>query len=711
MINIIDRHKKKNSKDNYMKKILLTLIGFIAIAFSMNAETYTHTFKSGELTTTGGNVALSGISWTASSMNATAWRNGSGIQIGNKSDACENYSLSTSAFTDFTITSVTVYSSIASSGDSKLTIKVGQATSGQYSLTTTNTAYKFVCKEKGDIIISWNATQRAYYVSKIEVEYELPADMVNVETPVFKTPTDSIYADKVKVTAETNDQSLVLYYTIDGTDPSYEDFNSDPRVGTTKCSKYWVLYEDLTDSTTVNTIRAMAVKVDGESVYKSEIAEATYIVSPTKPYIKATTITNGNRYALAAGNDSIADALVPGKTNGYLNGRTTNRQNQTIEAVEYDAFTFTATNGGYTIQDATGRYMYINETSNEFSFSKDRPATGALWNITFNNGKTEIKNGSNTIYYVADEDKFGCYKTAGNNMELPSLYMLREYPQATFTPENGSEVKGLQEIIISCEEGISVSDDFSLRVVGNQDKNGKYEIDATYKYTQVDNNTLKFTIDTPLKSENNINIDLVITGDIYLNPDVMRYPLPIKGRYTRSICSYNHIGDAAPAVITEVSPGNNETVEELSYFVFTFSNYSGHSDDAALQPRLYAEGKTWTYALERTTDNGKGEMIEMKQLALKTTEPLLGNGIYFFEIPTGYFTDCNGNAVEGVTLKYIVKNDSGLSAGIGEIDADNNEWIVYDITGTKVLETTDANELKTLIKGIYIINGKKVLVR
>lgn len=36
-----------------MRRFLLTFIGILAIAISVNARTYTHTFKSGELKTDG----------------------------------------------------------------------------------------------------------------------------------------------------------------------------------------------------------------------------------------------------------------------------------------------------------------------------------------------------------------------------------------------------------------------------------------------------------------------------------------------------------------------------------------------------------------------------------------------------------------------------------------------------------------------------------
>ena len=220
-----------------MKKFLLSLFTIFCVMATANAETYTHTFSKGELTTDAGTVALSDIEWNATEATAIEWHATKGIQIGSKNSPCTSYTLSTSGFTGCTIRSITVNSSIAASGDATVAITIGSQTSESYKLTTSDAAYTFDCDDTtGDITISWAASQRAYYVKSITIEYSLPADMVEVVLPVFKTQ-PGIYADKIRVIAETTEQDAVLYYTLDGTVPSYEDFNSDPRVGTTKCSK------------------------------------------------------------------------------------------------------------------------------------------------------------------------------------------------------------------------------------------------------------------------------------------------------------------------------------------------------------------------------------------------------------------------------------------------------------------------------------------
>ena len=686
-----------------MKKFLLSLFAFFGVLATINAETYTHTFSKGELTTDGGIVPLSEIEWNATGATLIEWNATKGIQFGSKASPNASYALSTSGFAGLTIRSITVNSSIAASGDATMTITVGSKTSDAYELTTSNAAYTFDCEDtNGDITISWTATQRAYYVKSITVEYELPADMVNVEKPTFKTP-EGVYENEVFVEAETSVKSDTLYYTIDGTIPSFEEYHSEPRIGTTKRSGYYVLNETLKSSA---TIKAIAIRVDGETVYQSEVAEASYIVSPTKPYVPATTIASGERYAFVA-NDNVADFLF-GATNGNLQSRNiSGKYDKYIETIEYNAFTFTSTDGGYTIQDAEERYMYVEGNDGKVSFAAEKPATAAVWSVSIENGQATIKSGNSILYYSTANDIFGCYAEKTDDMVLPSVYMIREYPKAKITPENGSYVQGLKEFTITCEEGIAVSSDFSLKAQSGQREDRTYEIDRVYNCTQVDENTLKFTTDEELTSVDNITIDLIITGDIILNPEGMSYNHPIKGRWTRSIYSYTHIGSAAAAVITSVEPADGSKVESLSYILFTFSNIAT-TVDTSKEAKLYKEGSSETIPFSFTNLKEDGTHTAQEQGGLLLDTPVTDNGTYILEIADGYFVDRNSKEIKGITLRYIVENDTAIK----DIAADEeNGWVIYNTVGIKVLETKDASKVKALPSGIYIINGIKAIIK
>mgnify|MGYP003290711600 CR=1 FL=1 len=306
-----------------------------------------------------------------------------------------------------------------------------------------------------------------------------------------------------------------------------KDYTND--TGTTKCSKYWVMYPKLTETT---TIKVIAVKVDGDAVYKSETAEATYVVSRTMPYIPAKKITADKRYALFAA-DSVANYFFAKDANGSLGttGATIPNENY-IETVECNGFIFTAVDGGYAIQNHDRRY--ISQSGNNFTFSDDMPGKDAVWNITFGSeGYATIKNSTGyTIYFSTEEQAFVCIKAgqATKSYILPKLYMQREYPTFTVTPAQGTTLERLSEIIVTCDEGIKAS---NLNVASE----GAV---TTFTVKQTNSNTLTLTAKKELTTTNNVNLNINFTGDILLNPNGMNMSIPIPTKYgKKTLVSYD----------------------------------------------------------------------------------------------------------------------------------------------------------------------------
>ena len=156
-----------------MKKLSFFLMAML-VSLTSFAETYTHTFKSGELKV--GSVTLSSVAWTgAGTVEYWGWdsNNGRGIQIGSGNKPCTSYSLTTSAFAG-TITEVVVNTSIGSSGTAKLSVSVGGTSYlANKSLTTTATNYTATGAASGDLVISYTNTAKAFYIKSISVTYEL----------------------------------------------------------------------------------------------------------------------------------------------------------------------------------------------------------------------------------------------------------------------------------------------------------------------------------------------------------------------------------------------------------------------------------------------------------------------------------------------------------------------------------------------------------
>ena len=176
-----------------MKKFSLFLMAMLFSVMSF-ADTYTHTFKSGELKV--GTVTLSGVSWTGAG-NVPYWgfdtSNGRGLQIGSKNSPSTAYSLTTSDF-EGKITEVVVNASMASSGTAKLSISVGGTSYlSNKALTTSATNYTATGEASGDLVISFTNTAKAFYIKSISVTY------VVEENP------DAV---KYTVTANVNDPAM-----------------------------------------------------------------------------------------------------------------------------------------------------------------------------------------------------------------------------------------------------------------------------------------------------------------------------------------------------------------------------------------------------------------------------------------------------------------------------------------------------------------------
>lgn len=82
------------------------------------------------------------------------------------------------------------------------------------------------------------------------------------------------------------------------------------------------------------------------------------------------------------------------------------------------------------------------------------------------------------------------------------------------------------------------------------------------------------------------------------------------------------------------------------------------------------------------------------------------------EVPAEiHSTDVTITSSDG-EFKFTFVFDTTSSAGVGSILTDHNgSYTVYSLLGNLVLKTTEKSEIYSLPKGIYIVNGKKIIVR
>ncbi len=67
---------------------------------------------------------------------------------------------------------------------------------------------------------------------------------------------------------------------------------------------------------------------------------------------------------------------------------------------------------------------------------------------------------------------------------------------------------------------------------------------------------------------------------------------------------------------------------------------------------------------------------------------------------------------KGTQFKFTFVYDTESEAGIENVAADATlGYTVYTLTGVKILETADKSQVVNLPAGLYIINGKKVIIK
>ena len=155
-----------------------------------------------------------------------------------------------------------------------------------------------------------------------------------------------------------------------------------------------------------------------------------------------------------------------------------------------------------------------------------------------------------------------------------------------------------------------------------------------------------------------------------------------------------------------ITPENNANVSEISAIeIKTDLSWASAKDNLI-----------WVYDAE---DNAvvsgtfTTNMDDYSSLICTFPTPVIELGTYTVVIPQGtfgddtYFAQNYGHANAEIRLTYTVT----IGTGIDGINAGTNNLTVYSIDGVCVLRNAKADDLKNLEKGLYIVNGKKMVIR
>lgn len=377
--------------------------------------------------------------------------------------------------------------------------------------------------------------------------------------------------------------------------------------------------EALAQGTT--TITATVAETDE---FTAATAEFTLHVTTLSDYMKTTAVESGKTYILAADNEGtavIAQTVAANSRYDYLPVNEAAPADLMGATDLLNGFTLTETEGGYTIQDAYGRYLYMDETHTSFNVSADRQ-DGDTWTVEPQaDGTVKITNvlRDKYIQYSASHNSYGAYADVQGVM--PSLYVknsieVNEDGYATAYSDNAVILpEGLQAAVIT-----GVAD-------------GKLTID--YRYNSG---------------------DVIPAGTAVL----------VKGE--AGAHAYNLAAGDEQAVAGNLLRGAaNDVNTEGDGCLFYMLSYDANNENL---------GFYWA------AENG----------AAFTSKA----GKAYLALPQAVSAGVTGYALDGAPV------------GIDQATTDAQTPVaIYTVDGRRV-QQTDANDLP---KGLYIVNGKKVIIK
>ena len=143
---------------------------------------------------------------------------------------------------------------------------------------------------------------------------------------------------------------------------------------------------------------------------------------------KVANVTAGKQYLLVADGTKMAKPVAAGKGYGWIYVSDVTATDDVIIENESNAFTFTASGAGYTIQQSDGRYLYLQGTYNSFQVSEEVPAADAaasIWTVeSQDDGTVKITNAvmGKWMQYSSSHSSYGAYDSDQDGGCRPVLY-------------------------------------------------------------------------------------------------------------------------------------------------------------------------------------------------------------------------------------------------------------------------------------------------
>lgn len=612
------------------------------------------------------------------------------------------FTLSTSSIKG-NITSIVVETSLSGSGAKfSLTTSVGGTQIGKGTTITKNTidTYTFTpsSSAEGDVVISWKnigGKSTGIRIKSITINYTSssePVDPTAVAAPIFNISSKS-FSDKFELTLTKGKNAEMILYTTDGTEPSYEPLNGEEYTAPISIAH-------------TTTVKAIALSNEGK---ESEVVTNEYKLELPAPVLSVNTkdFTEAFDVELSTPATAAEGILYT------LDGTTPSFENNSPKYA--DAINISAT--------TTLKAVSYTQNGSDYEYSPVATATytlaepsSVIWSEDFSGFKKDAvpTEGENATYT--------CVNGANKTMIYAADLAGGTSPELLINKTGGSFSATINDLK-GCQNGLILS--FKLKenlnvTISNATQLSKVEDGHVITYIFALNDaTSPIVVKFANPYSKNARID-----DIELSKyeNISSFNITDAGYATY----YTSDAYAMPTGVTGYTITANNGSELTMKEAYT------EGETVPAQTALVLKGEAGKYSYLPTTstevtpaDNklhGSDEAAEthvdgtsVKYYKLSYDSKGANLGFYWGAENGAAFT--NGAhkaylALEGTTLLSQKRGFSfadlmnGVTTSINQANATNAaKQSIFDINGRRV------NNLNGAAKGIYIVNGQKVLVK
>ncbi len=540
----------------------------------------------------------------------------------------------------------------------------------------------------------------------------------NVSMPKF-TPNAGVYSESQDVTITCDTEGATIYYTTDGTEP------------TTSSTEYTA---PITVETTT-TIKAIAFK-DGE---QSDVATAKYTIRSNNgtiatTYKRVTAISemeSGKNYIIACGSKKTAAGAL---NNTYLNSVTVT-ENDDIITINDDVTVFILEGSGsnYTIMNQDGEYLYASEAK-KLAYGQNE----ATWTLSDGDNGVIMSYGNyGTMRYNSTSPRFTTY-TSNPSASMINANLYMEYEETPPTPDKTDITLTFSEEEL---EGVVGEDFTEPRLIVEP---AGVAITVTYTTSDADVATVDETTgEVTLVGEGDVSITASFAGDDLYNAAEAFYSITVVkapepeyvsvevGETGYTTLYYGEVSLIVPEGVTaytcyvdgaklekgeyfytsDIIPASTGVIVEAEQGAYRFQVVS--SDPTALSVGKRASGNASNMLmgtdLDEMTVGADAQDYKFYKLSLPSDGgDASAIGFYYGAVDGAAFTNKAHEAylcILAENAKEYYRLDGSVPTGINGVVKESLQKDVYSVTGIRMMAG------KTLPHGLYIVNGKKVVVK